>query len=113
MQETSAGKTKNREAPRNRIEAAVTCRPYVSDSDIRTANGVMRNFSCEGSYIETTCTFKPGTILVVRMIQYPPMPTIKNDEDRPRSICLAEVKWQKELANAPPVHYGMGLRLLR
>jgi len=40
------------------------------------------------------------------------MPAFIADEERPRSICLADVKWQQELADADTVRFGMGLRYL-
>ena len=52
----------------------------------------MRNFSTEGSYIETSHKYQSGTILIVRIIHYPRLPISAANEEQPRSICLAEVK---------------------
>lgn len=73
----------------------------------------MRNFSGGGSYIETCRTFKPGTILIVRMLRCPPVPSTTAGADQPRTICLAEVKWQQELSVEAPNRYGIGLGYLR
>lgn len=113
MQIAMAKSLTRRAARRNAIEAVVTCRPYASDNTAPTSNGVMRNFSGGGSYIETCCTFQPGTILIVRMLCYPPLPSLTAEADQPRSICLAEVKWQHELCTETPNRYGVGLRYLR
>jgi hypothetical protein len=112
MRLTMMKDAKRRADQRNPIEAGITCRPFASDNAVRTADGVMRNFSGSGSCIETSCIFKPGAILIVRMIRYPLMPTSMADQERPRSICLAEVRWQRELAGETPVRYAMGLRYL-
>ena len=48
----------------------------------------------------------------MRMVRYPPMPASMADEERPRSICLAEVKWRQELADENATRYGIGLRYL-
>ncbi len=101
-----------RVAPRNPTEAAITCRPYASTGTIRASDGVMRNFSSQGSYIETSHNYKSGTILIMRMVRYPSMPSSLAAEERPRSICLAEVKWRQDLADDNAIRYGMGLRYL-
>ena len=72
----------------------------------------MRNFSSQGIYIETSHNYKSGTIVIMRMVRYPPMPSSMADEERPRSICLAEVKWRQELADKNTNRYGIGLRYL-
>lgn len=72
----------------------------------------MRNFSEQGSYIEVPHQFPTGTILLVRMLRFPTSPRLKVDQDGPRSICLAEVKWQQELRDENTTRFGMGLRYL-
>ncbi|WP_372682260.1 hypothetical protein [Desulfosarcina sp.] len=101
-----------RTASRNLTEAAITCRPYTSTCTISASKGVMRNFSGEGSYIETSHEFKSGTILLMRMVGYPPIHCSVADEEKPRSICLAEVRWQKRLADENAFRFGTGLRYL-
>ena len=111
MEETTQKKSK-RKTPRNPTEAEITCRPYTSCGAICASDGVMRNFSSGGSYIETSHKYKSGTILIVRTLRYPPMPSSMADEEQPRSISLAEVKWQEELADDNAIRYGIGLRYL-
>ena len=72
----------------------------------------MRNFSSEGSYIETSQNYGSGTVLILRTVRYPSMPSSMADEEQPRSICLAEVKWRQELAGENAIRFGMGLRYL-
>ncbi|MBR9984374.1 MAG: PilZ domain-containing protein [Desulfosarcina sp.] len=112
MQETMKKKGTRRVSPRNPTEAAITCQPYASTGSIYASAGVMRNFSSQGSYIETSRKYKSGTILIMRMVRYPALPPSTADEDRPRSICLAEVKWRQELAGQNAIGYGIGLRYL-
>lgn len=102
----------DRAALRNLTEAAITCRPFTSSGTTRASDGLMHNFSSEGFYIETTGEYRAGTILIVRMVGYPHIPTSMVDEGRPRSICVAEVKWHQQLAEGDPVRYGMGLKYI-
>ncbi|HSO20666.1 MAG TPA: hypothetical protein VLT88_14475 [Desulfosarcina sp.] len=101
-----------RAALRTPTEAIVTCRLYASSGALQAADGIMRNFSSHGSYIETSRPFASGTILLMRMIRYPSAPSASLNDDCPRSICLAEVKWRRVLAEADAVRYGMGVRYL-
>ena len=72
----------------------------------------MRNFSNEGSYIETTDKYQTGTILIVRTVSYPSMLSSTTVEEQPRSFCLAEVKWCQELSDIYSNRYGIGLKYL-
>ena len=72
----------------------------------------MRNLSWGGPYIETSHKFESGAILIMRMVRYPPMPSSIADEEWPRSICLAEVKWWQELADENAIRFGIGLKYL-
>jgi len=112
MQEIIEKKEIARVASRIATEAAITCRPFTSGGATHTADAVLRNFSEEGSYIETSREFKLGTILHMRMVVYPPMPSSTTGETLPRSICLAEVKWQQDLADDDAIRFGLGLRYL-
>ena len=112
MQGTTEKKSKKRAAPRNPTVAAITCWPHTSCGTICASDGVMRNFSSGGSYIETSHKYQSGTILIVRTLRYPPMPASMAYEEQPRSICLAEIKWQEELADDNAIRYGIGLRYL-
>ena len=105
-------KLRERIAPRNATETVITCRPFASNGAICASDGVMRNFSREGSYIETSHRYKSGTILIVRMVRYPSMSLSMAYDERPPTICLAEVKWRQELADDKAIRYGFGLRYL-
>ena len=111
MGKTTPQKKCLRTASRQPTEAVVTCRPFTSSGSQHASDGVLRNFSNNGFYIETSCPYASGTILLMRTVRYPT--TLPTDADeRPRSICLAEVKWMQTLAQADAVRYGIGGRYL-
>lgn len=112
MKKPTEKKIRARTASRNPTEAAVTCRTYASSAAGSASDGVMRNFSSQGSYIETSHKFESGTILILRTVRYPDIPPYVSDEERPRSICLAEVKWRRELADPDATRFGLGLKYL-
>lgn len=113
MDEQKKDKTTDlRAAERRSTKVAVVCRPYASSGAVRAAEGVMRNFSSEGSYVETLHRFKSGSILVVRTIGSPPMPSSTTGDETPRSISLAQVKWRQELNDDLGIRYGMGLKFI-
>jgi hypothetical protein len=53
--------------------------------------------------------FKPGTNLIVRMLDFPPS---KSSEDYPRvrAMGLAEVRWIEEVMDEDGLAYEMGMR---
>lgn len=104
--------TRERSAPRNPTAMAVSCRPYVSSGDVRAADGVMHNFSAEGALIETTRSFNPGTILIVRMLVFSSEKSDSPEEACPRSIGLAEVKWHHAVDTDEGPRHAMGIRYL-
>lgn len=112
MKNHAPAKKGQRAAPRTPTEATVTCRPYTSSGAVHATDGVVRNFSIDGSYIETSRPYPSGTILLMRMLRYPPGPPDPGGEGGLRSICLAEVKWQQILGEDEAVRYGMGVRYL-
>lgn len=113
MQQLTAKKNeKQRADSRSLSEATSTCRPYSSSSAFRESDGIMRSFSSEGSYIETTGKYNSGTILIVRMVRYPKMKPALTNKEQPRSFCLAEVKWCQELSDVYSNRYGIGLKYL-
>jgi len=96
----------------NPNEIAITCRQYGSYGAHPTSDGVIRRFSNNGLYIETPCKYKSGTILIVRVDRYPSLPASLAESAYPRSICLAEVKWQRELDGDNGIRFGMGLQYI-
>lgn len=111
MKKTTTGRTGARAYHRNPTEAGINCRPFSSGIQ-QGADGIMRNFSTTGSYIETSCRFNPGTILIVRMTQFPSDTSSLPAEGGLRSIGLAEVKWMRDLSAENASRYGMGVRYI-
>lgn len=109
MQDTTENKAIDRFAPCYHTEAAITCQPFTSSGTLRASNGVLRNFSCNWSYIETSCELKPG---IIHMTRCPPLPFSLAAEEGLRTICLAEIKWRQNLSDANPIRFGMGVRYL-
>ncbi|WP_319524018.1 PilZ domain-containing protein [uncultured Desulfosarcina sp.] len=107
----TTGKHCQRSAKRIAVEAAVLCRPYASTAGCHAVDGIMRNFSSQGIYIEAHRKFEPGSILVVRMIRLGDS-SRKMVASYPRTICLGEVKWLKKNSDSQPIRYGMGIRYL-
>ena len=111
MEKTSPQKKGQRAASRQPTEALITCQPFTSNTSRHASDGIMRNFSGNGFYIETSRPYSPETILLIRTVRYPQASPMSTDE-RPRSICLAEVKWMHTLAQANAIRFGMGARYL-
>lgn len=101
-----------RATQRSPTEAAISCRPYFGSGLVHSVEGIMRNFSTRGSYVETPRRFEPGTILVVRMLRYPSVISAPDGTNQPRTICLAKVIWGHELSEGDRNRYGMGLKYL-
>ena len=93
-------------------EAEIVCHPYSSTRTMRSVQGVIRNFSRGGLYIEIDHAFKTGTILIVRMVGCQSSLSAPKCHEKPRSICLGEIKWQQNLGPKEALRYGMGLRYL-
>ena len=110
MKNNTTPAKRKRQAVRMHTEAIITCHLHTSSGDTCSVKGVMRNFCRNGSYIETTRPFRPGAIIFMRILRYPPATTDTPHGDQPRSVCLAEVKWQQAMAEGKNVYYAMGLR---
>ena len=93
-------------------EVEIVCQPYGSIRTMRSVQGVIRNFSRGGIYIEIDHAFKTGTILMVRVVGCQSPPSTTECREKPRSNCLGEIKWRKDLGSEEAPHFGMGLRYL-
>jgi hypothetical protein len=111
MEQTPHPGEGKRRTSRKPTEAFITCRPFSSDGRQHASDGIMRNISSNGFYIESSKAYTSGTILLMRTVRYPAVNSMDADE-RPRSICLAEVKWMQTLTQEDAVCFGMGVRYL-
>jgi hypothetical protein len=99
-------------AIRNLTDAAATCSPFTSTCPGSTVDGLVCNFSSNGCYIETSQKFQCGTMLIVRLTQYPATTSLQAIDGCPRSISVAEVKWQQKLRDDAAACYGpVGLKI--
>jgi hypothetical protein len=108
MSETN--RKNHRNTSRDFVEAPITCQPFTSKETVGSLDGVMRNFSSTGLYIESDTKFNIGTVLIVRVTDYPAGPWSATGDTLPRSISLAEVKWHQTVVRKDDVGFGMGLR---
>ena len=112
MEDIATKEKTKRAYPRNQTIATIKCQPYTSDAAVRISDGVMCNFSSEGLYIETSQKFKSDTILIVRIVSYPPRQLSVADGEQPRSICLAKVKWSQKLSHENTIQFGIGMKYI-
>jgi hypothetical protein len=103
---------KRRSTRRNPIKATFVCRPFTSSKPDQALDAIMRNYSSNGSYVETSKAFNLGTILHLRLVNFLEKSTCMPTENQPRSICLAEAKWLQELADTETHRYDLGLKNL-
>ena len=98
--------------PRSPIMAAIACRPF-SGGLFQTSDGIMRNFSKGGAYIETSGKFKRGTILLIRTTVCLHSSSPSLSAKGPRSISLAVIQWVRDITGEAVSRYGMGLKFLK
>jgi len=112
MEDTATKEKGRRASPRNQTIAAIQCQPYTSSGAVRASDGVMCNFSSEGIYIETAYKYKPGSIILVRVVNYQSNLISSFENKQPRSISLAKVKWNHSTFHKNTTRFGMGLKYL-
>ena len=99
----------------DRCEALITIdyRPLMTNGQPIKKEGTLLNFSSSGVFIRSLNRFEIGTILLIRIGDFP-ADFNKNINSRGlRSIGLAEVKWVRPVTNNGWSGFGMGLRYLR
>ena len=112
MGNTAKEISEKRESTRRTADIGIVCQPYSSARAIRQCTGVLRNYSNGGIYIETPYQFNPGTILVIRTTPCAPPSSVHFPGEGLRTICLAEIKWRRDLSDRDTACYGMGLGYL-
>ena len=101
-----------RVSARNPTQAPIDCRLLSSRENAWHIDGVLRNFSPKGAYFESRCNCRKGSVLIVRILEYPKEETSGNSQAVIRSIGLAEVKWVHPMGGVPEQGYGIGLKYL-
>lgn len=97
---------------RNPAQAPIECCLLSSRKDAWHIDGVLCNFSPKGIYIESKCICRKGSVLIVRILEYPQEETSGYSQAVIRSIGLAEVKWVHPMGGIPEKGYGIGLKYL-
>lgn len=97
----------------SRCEALISidCRIFSLALESYHREGILRNYSEDGAYIELPCAYHRGNILWIRS------PT--DSSQRPceasgfcQFVGLVEVKWVRHIENSCPARYGIGVRIL-
>lgn len=99
--------------PRHRTQTIVSCSAFTSNVPESGIEGNVINFSDDGFYMETRCKYPVTTILLIRVIHYSKRMTRTSDQIGPKSLCLAQVRWRREVNGQYSIRYGMGLRYLK
>jgi hypothetical protein len=101
-----------RSMARSATNTPVACRLMSTQNDDPNMQGTMVNYSPGGTYIESWFGYKQGTVVMLRIEEYPAGNDVIQDETPPRSISLAEVKWVRQIEDRPAVRFGIGLRYI-
>ena len=104
-----------RRSVRQKTDTPIDCRLMTTGFDVCRMDGVMRNYSAIGTYIESRCGFSKGSLLMVRVVKYPDCTHDPGkDPASLRAHGLAEVKWVRRLEDRPAATgcYGLGLHYI-
>ena len=111
MKDKTPQLNRQRDSHRITTKTTVQCQLYSSACNIKTVKGVMNNFSNSGYYIETSEQYKPGNILLVKVINYQSNSNFDHEGKQPRSVSLATVKWNNRISS-DDIRFGIGLKYL-
>ncbi|PIE66901.1 MAG: hypothetical protein CSA23_06695 [Deltaproteobacteria bacterium] len=100
---------RRRDCLRHPTQAIISCNAFTSRLTKSGTVGNVSNFCENGFYMETNVAYPVGTTLLVRAIRYSKGTAEANDEIGPKSLCLAQVRWRKEVIDRNTTRYGMGL----
>lgn len=102
-------KVENRQRERTSLEFRAECLKLSGRSDVFIARSI--NYNQGGVELVSKKAVKPGTLLVVRVLNFPSA-HIPGGNAGIRSTGLAEVRWMDEIMDAEGLSYAMGLRYL-
>ena len=98
---------------RHRTQTTVSCNAFTSDISEVGIEGNVTNFGEDGFYMETYFAYPVTTTLLIRVTHYPKRKTRAADSIGPKSLCLAQVRWRREVKDQDVVRHGMGLRYIK
>ncbi len=97
----------SRQRRRTPCELNTECLKLSGRSDVFSARSI--NYSQDGIVLVSKRAVKPGTFLVVRVLNFPSAQVLSGDTSI-RSTGLAEVCWVEEVMDADGLSYAMSLR---
>jgi len=83
------------------------CIKLSGRSDVFNAKSIKHTSG--GMVLVSKKVFKPGTTLIVRMLDFPPSDS-SEDYPRVRAMGLAEVRWVEEVMDEDGLVYELGMR---
>ncbi len=99
----------NRQRGRTACELRAECLKLSGRSDVFTARSI--NYHQDGIVLVSRKAVKPGTLLVVRVLNFPSAQVLAGNAGL-RSTGLAEVRWVEEFMDTDGLAYAMSLRYL-
>jgi hypothetical protein len=100
-----------RQDNRSGVAVSIDCQPFSLVYETHQSEGILRNYSEEGAYVELPRPYNKGNILMMRLLEE--SPSVLDDEvGTCRSLSLAEVKWVRHIEGVGPPRYGIGLKML-
>lgn len=100
-----------RQDNRSGVAVSIDCQPFSLVYETDQNEGILRNYSDEGAYVELPRSYHKGNILLMRLLEE--SPTVLDEEvGTCRSMSLAEVKWVRPIEGVGPPRYGIGLKML-
>ena len=100
-------------APEKRLSKRYNCASTIKWSHFNTQNcypASAMNFSKTGLYFESTRAVDPGSTILIRTEEFPSENSNSDGQAYLRTICLAEVKWCRELEGTSVTLYGVGAK---
>ena len=100
-----------RKSPRRQVAAQIVFSCFTSIAPQRFFSGRIRDCTQGGLQIESSCGFKKGTALLIRMLHCPFYRLTPEVNETLRTVLLAEVRWLKSLDDEGS-RFVMGVRCL-
>lgn len=99
--------------PEKRLFKRYNCESTIKWSYFNMQNcypAYAMNFSKTGLYFESTRAVDPGNTILIRTEEFPAKNSDSKGQAYLRTICLAEVKWCRELEGTSATLYGIGAK---
>lgn len=100
-----------RQDNRSGVAVSIDCKPFSLVYETDLSEGILRNYSDEGAYVELPRPYNKGNILMMRLLEESPA-SLDEEVGTCRPLSLAEVKWVRHIEDVGPPRYGIGLKML-